>query len=71
MRITKELAGKVAHLMTEEKNQKWRQLKKELATEIYDIIFDELPKNVSLFYTDNPQWVKSSSSVKLMGNGFN
>lgn len=71
MRITKELANNIARGLLKTKTDEISEFSKsirEYATEIYK---RQIPENVLKLFKSNKEYINTSCSVRLIGNGFN
>jgi hypothetical protein len=71
MRITKEMANSVTRNLLRakyEEIQEYTNKVKDFATSIY---LNQIPSGVMKLWNSNPQYMQSTYSVRLVGNGFN
>jgi len=70
-RITKEIANEVARKLTTKKTEEIQKLDLLIQETLELFILKRVPKDVIEFQKTNPKFTYSTSSFRLIGNGFN
>lgn len=71
MRITKQIASEVAKQLLAEKRKENDKNWIELSKKVYESVLKTVPKEIIELHEKHPSFVRTSRSIKLIGNGFN
>lgn len=70
-RISQALAAQIAKKLVEKKRTTQSQLQKEMREYFTEIAESKIPKDVMLFFKKHSEYVKTTSSMRVDGKGFN
>ncbi len=71
MRISKELAEKIAYKMTLVTYEKVKELKEAFCYAVTELYKKEIPAEVAELFKKYPSYVNTNSQIRLNGNGWN